>query len=57
LSAKRHRSLLGVKQGCQFGFFEARFGNSGFFNNIGYLAFFENKKSQPKSGFFSVGKA
>jgi len=43
-----------VVQGCQFGFIEARFGNSGFFNTLG---FFGNKKRPDKIWLFSVGKA
>jgi len=42
--------MCAAKQGCQSGFFEARFWNSGFFWTS--LAFFGNQKSQTKSGFF-----
>jgi len=38
-------------QGCQFGFFEARFLISVFFE---YFGFFGNKKKQTKSGFFQL---
>jgi len=37
-------------QGCQFGFFEARFQISGFFKHV--WLFLKIKKRQTKSGFF-----
>ena len=49
---------LFAAQGCHFGFFEARFWNSGFFEHL--WPFLEIKKSQTKCGFFwlfSVRKA
>jgi len=46
---QRLTSGYGSKQGCQFGFFEARFWNSGFLNARG---FFENEKSRQNLALF-----
>jgi len=43
-----------VKQGANLAFLKPDFETLDF---LTHLAFFENHKSQTKSGFFSVGKA